>query len=72
MSEGEADDEKGGWLAIVDIGWRLVLVFVGIPTVWILRAYDVVHLSTWQAVVASVVLLAIAAGDAFLALMMST
>lgn len=71
VAESEAD-EKDGWRAVLDIGWRPILVFAGIPAVWILRANDVVHLSIWQAVVASVVLLAIAAGDALLALTIST
>lgn len=65
-------DEKGCWRAVLDIGWRLIAVFVGIPMVWISRAYVVIHLSVWQAAVASLVLVAIAAGDALLALTIST
>lgn len=55
-----------------DITWRLLLIVIGIPGVWILRAAGIVHLSVWHAVGLSVVLLLIALGQQFLALIFST
>ncbi len=66
--EVEADGAKDTLWAVLDIGWRILLVIVGVPAVWILRACGVVELSVWQAAVASAVLVALAAGDVLLAM----
>ena len=71
---GSSDDSAEGqngrvWWAIT---WRLLLIVVGIPAVWILRATGVVNLSTWQAIGLSVILLLAAAGQQFLAAVIST
>ncbi|MEW2484187.1 hypothetical protein AB0876_31840 [Mycobacterium sp. NPDC049093] len=55
-----------------DITWRLLLIVIGIPAVWILRSTGIVNLSTWHAVGLSVILLLIAVGQEFLALVLST
>lgn len=46
----------------LDILWRAAVVFMGIPTLSILRAYEVVSMSFWHAVVGSVILLLVALG----------
>ncbi|MFV8227447.1 hypothetical protein [Mycolicibacterium fortuitum] len=55
-----------------DITWRLLLIIIGIPAVWILRAAGIVNLSLSHAVGLSVILLLIAVGQQFLALVLST
>lgn len=55
------------WRVVLDIAWRVLLVVVGIPAVWILRHYEVVHLTAWQATGFSIVLFCIAAGEYALA-----
>lgn len=67
--ESPADQNGHVWWAIT---WRLLLIVVGIPAVWILRATGVVNLSTWQAFGLSVILLLAAAGQQFLAAVIST
>lgn len=54
-----------------DITWRLLLIIIGIPAVWILRAAGIVNLSLSHAVGLSVILLLIAVGQQFLALVLS-
>lgn len=74
IDDGRPDEPaqvKNGrvWWAIT---WRLLLILVGIPAVWILRATGIVDLSTWQAIGLSVILLLAAAGQQFLAAVIST
>ncbi|SIJ22467.1 Uncharacterised protein [Mycobacteroides abscessus subsp. abscessus] len=72
MAETEAGEGKdAGWRTTLDVVWRLLLIFLGIPAVWVLRAYGVLDLSIWQAIVGSALLLAIAVGDAMLAMTLS-
>ena len=54
-----------------DITWRLLLIIVGIPAVWILRGAGIVNLSPWHAIGLSILLL-IAVGQHFFALILST
>jgi hypothetical protein len=73
MPQSETRNEGGEsvrrrWVAVLDIAWRVLLVVVGIPAVWILRAAGVIHLSGWHAVGVSAVLLLIAVGETFLAM----
>lgn len=35
-------DDEPAWRVVFDIAWRVLLVTVGIPVVWILRHYEVV------------------------------
>lgn len=69
---GREGEPRRRWVTALNIAWRLLLVVVGVPAVWILRAMHVVDLSFWQALAASVVLVAIAVGDAFWAAVLST
>jgi hypothetical protein len=77
MAQSETQNDGGEsirrrWLPVLDIAWRVLLVVVGIPTVWILRAAGVTHMSGWQALGISVVLLLSALGETFLAAVWST
>lgn len=68
--EEPAEDGSGvepTWRVVLDIAWRVLLVFVGIPAVWILRLYEVVHLTAWQATGISIVLFFVAVGEYALA-----
>lgn len=56
-------DDESAWRVVFDIAWRVLLVTVGIPVVWILRHYEVVHLTAWQATGISVVLFLFAIGE---------
>ncbi|SHT83358.1 Uncharacterised protein [Mycobacteroides abscessus subsp. bolletii] len=60
-------DDEPTWRVVFDIVWRVLLVAVGIPAVWILRHYEVVHLTAWQATGISVVLFLFAIGEYALA-----
>ncbi|TKV35347.1 hypothetical protein [Mycobacteroides abscessus] len=60
-----------GWRDVLDIAWRILLVFVGIPAVWIMRGLGVIDLSFWQAFGISAVLFLIAIGEHFLAMVWS-
>lgn len=60
-------DDEPTWRVVFGIGWRVLLVIVGIPVVWILRHYEVVHLTAWQATGISVVLFLFAIGEYALA-----
>ncbi|MDO2986978.1 hypothetical protein P5V30_20820 [Mycobacteroides abscessus subsp. abscessus] len=55
------------WRIVLDIAWRVLLVVVGIPAVWILKHYNVGHLTTWQAAGISIMLFCIAVGEYALA-----
>lgn len=68
--DGQAEvsgDDEPTWRVVCDIAWRVLLVTVGIPVVWILRHYEVVHLTAWQATGISVVLFLLAIGEYALA-----
>lgn len=70
-ANGEAREPSNGrlgWREVVDISWRLLLVFVGIPVVWIMRSLGVIDLSFWRAVGISVVLFLAAIGAHLLAM----
>lgn len=74
MSDNEvaSTDDVASWrmvLWVLNIAWRVLLVFVGIPVVWILRATDTIHMSVWHAIGTSVVLFLIAIGEYVLASM---
>ncbi|WP_100475647.1 hypothetical protein [Mycobacteroides abscessus] len=51
------------WRVVVDVAWRIVLVTAGIPAVWILRRYEIIDLTAWQAAGISIVLFLIAVGE---------
>lgn len=79
MAPGDVEidaDGSGGvwrrWAPVFNVVWRVLLVVVGIPAVWVLRAAGVIHLSGWQAVGLSVLLLLIAIGESLLATVWST
>lgn len=65
--EPKANAVEPTWRVVLDISWRVLLVIVGIPAVWILRHYAVVDLTAWQAIGISIVLFCIAAGEYALA-----
>lgn len=69
---GPATAQQSRWWAWTKVTLRVALVVVGIPAVWVARSTDVVDMSVWKAVVASVLLLLIAVGASFLALVLST
>ncbi|OHU47255.1 hypothetical protein BKG82_26740 [Mycobacteroides chelonae] len=48
------------WRVVLDIAFRVLLVIVGIPLVWTLRHYEVVHLTAWQAAGISIALFLLA------------
>ncbi|WP_100514077.1 hypothetical protein [Mycobacteroides abscessus] len=58
----KSKQETKDGVIVLDILWRAAVVFIGIPTLWILRAYEVVNMSFWHAVAGSVILLLIALG----------
>ncbi|OKH81616.1 hypothetical protein EB73_27985 [Mycobacterium sp. SWH-M3] len=71
-SEDTAAAQQPRWWVWTKATLRIALVVVGIPAVWVARSTGVVDMSEWKAVVASALLLLIAVGASFLALVLST
>lgn len=60
------------WLDVLGVVLRVMLVLVGIPAVWILRAYGIWDISAWQAAGISLVLFLFAIGETVLATFIGT
>ncbi|KXO95844.1 hypothetical protein AXK56_16675 [Tsukamurella pulmonis] len=53
-------DDRPRWQVWTETIFRVALVIVGVPAVWILRSMGIVDMAAWHAVVASVVLVVVA------------
>ncbi|WP_457181003.1 hypothetical protein [Mycobacteroides abscessus] len=62
----------GEWTALAGIVLRVLLVIVGIPAVWTLRAYGIWHITAWHAALISLVLFLFAIGETVLATLLGT
>lgn len=62
----------GEWIDLAVIVLRVLLVIVGIPAVWILRAYGIWDITAWQAAGISLVLFLFAIGESVLATFLGT
>lgn len=60
------------WIDLAGILLRVLLVIVGIPAVWILRAFGIWHITAWHAALISLVLFLFAIGETVLATLLGT